>query len=134
MRSHGVSNFPDPSARGGIDIGQSAGLNPRSPSFQAAQTACQKLLPGGGPGAHPITAQERRQLLANAQCMRTHGVPNFPDPTFQGGGVSVQFGPGTGINPQSPAFQNAANHCRGAFGGPGPKGGKGGGFAIRIAG
>jgi hypothetical protein len=132
MRAHGVSNFPDPSPRGGIDIGQSSGLDPRSPSFQAAQTACMKLLPGGGPGAHPLSAAQRRQLLANAQCMRTHGVPNFPDPTFQSGGVSVRFGPGSGINPQSPAFQNAAKQCKGIFGGKG-FGGRGG-FAIRIAG
>ena len=69
-----------------------------------------------------------QKLLAYSQCMRTHGVPNFPDPTFQGGGVQVRFGPGSGINPQSPAFQNAARQCKGVFGG------KGGGFAIRIAG
>jgi hypothetical protein len=127
MRAHGITNFPDPNGSGGIDIGQASGLDPRSPAFQTAQQACMKLLPGGGPGAHPLSAAQRRELIANAQCMRTHGVPNFPDPNFQGGGVRVQFGPGTGINPQSPAFQNAARQCKGIFGGKG-------GFAIRIAG
>ncbi len=51
MRSHGVTNFPDPSAGGGIHL--NADINPFSPSFKAAQSACRKLLPGGGPPSHP---------------------------------------------------------------------------------
>ena len=57
MRSHGV-NVPDPIFKGeggGIQIqGGPGGLNPNSPTFQAAQNACQGLLgkdlpKGGGP-------------------------------------------------------------------------------------
>jgi hypothetical protein len=123
MRTHGVANFPDPSATGGISL--PIGAATQSPSFQAASNACQKLLPGGGPGAHPISAADRRQLLANAQCMRTHGVPNFPDPSFTGGGIRVGFN--KSIDPSSPAFQNAAKACRGLFGG------KGRGLMFRVA-
>ena len=39
--------------------------------------------------------------------MRSHGVPNFPDPQFQtgpGGGFGVRIN-GAGIDPNSPAFQ-----------------------------
>jgi hypothetical protein len=129
MRSHGVSKFPDPSPGGGISISDSSGVNPQSPSFQAAQKVCQKLLPGGGPGAHPLSAAQREQLIAQSQCMRTHGVPNFPDPQFQGGGVRIGLGPNSGIQPSSPAFQQAVKAC----GGLGRKGSKGG-FAVRIAG
>jgi hypothetical protein len=61
MRSHGVTNFPDPTvstAGGGISIrigvqhGGGGGLNPNSPTFQAAQRACQHILnlPKGGKG------------------------------------------------------------------------------------
>src|SRR6266568_253384 len=56
MRSHGVKDFPDPtkSADGGgirIQSGKGGGgsdLDPNSAVFQAAQRACQSLLPMGG--------------------------------------------------------------------------------------
>jgi hypothetical protein len=40
-----------------------------------------------------------------AQCMRTHGVANFPDPNGQG---QVQF---SGVNPTSPPFEAAQRAC-----------------------
>jgi hypothetical protein len=47
--------------------------------------------------------------IAFAQCMRAHGVPNFPDPNGHGG----QLGPASGIDPTAPAFQSAINgRCR----------------------
>jgi hypothetical protein len=52
MRSHGEPNFPDPQfGTGGrvsikISVNAGTGLDPQSPQFQAAQTACQKDLPG----------------------------------------------------------------------------------------
>jgi hypothetical protein len=124
MRSHGVPNFPDPGPNG-LQITPSSGLNPRSPAFQAAQQACQKLLPGGGPGH--ASPSNRQRLLALAQCMRRHGLTNFPDPTiFQGGvpsGQSIvidgyEFKLGAGLDPQSPMFQQAMRAC----GGPGAPG------------
>lgn len=45
--------------------------------------------------------------LKFASCMRSHGVPNFPDPS-SGGGLSLN---GSGINPQSPSFQGAQRAC-----------------------
>jgi len=53
MRSHGVTNFPDPSGgAGGFNL-NGTGIDPQAPAFQSAQETCLKLLPGGGPGAHP---------------------------------------------------------------------------------
>jgi hypothetical protein len=52
MREHGI-NVHASTAGGGIQIGiegHGKGPNPESPTFQAAQTACQKLLPQKGPG------------------------------------------------------------------------------------
>jgi hypothetical protein len=47
--------------------------------------------------------------LAFAECMRAHGVPNFPDPDGKAG----QLGPGSGVDPASQAFQAAINGpCR----------------------
>jgi hypothetical protein len=80
MRSHGVPDFPDPSPGGGIQL--SSGMNPFSPSFEAAQASCRRLLPGGGPGAAHPTAQAKAQTLKISECMRQHGVSGFPDPTL----------------------------------------------------
>jgi hypothetical protein len=40
--------------------------------------------------------------------MRSHGVPNFPDPSEAHG---IVLGPNSGVNPQSPAFQSAQQRC-----------------------
>jgi hypothetical protein len=50
MRSHGISDFPDPNPAGGFQLQPSAGsnLNPNDPQFQTAQKACDDLRPGGG--------------------------------------------------------------------------------------
>jgi hypothetical protein len=58
------------------------------------------------------------QALDFSRCMREHGVANFPDPSAHGGGISI--GGGSGVNPQSPAFQAAQNSCKHLlpFGGP----------------
>jgi hypothetical protein len=64
-------------------------------------------------------ASHQTSGLGFAQCMRSHGVPNYPDPSQTGGGLAV--GSGTGLDPQSPAFQSAARDCRKLQ--PGPHGG-----------
>jgi hypothetical protein len=119
MRAHGVPNFPDPRASGGIDIAPGSGLGPQSPAFHAAQQACGKLLPGGGPGVRKPTKAQFEAGLAFARCMRTHGLPHFPDPLASapsGSGPIISlrgmmFKPGPGLEPQSPAFGQAASHC-----------------------
>jgi hypothetical protein len=42
-------------------------------------------------------------------CMRSHGVPKFPDPSSDG---SMTFDASTGINPDSPRFQAAQRACQ----------------------
>jgi hypothetical protein len=116
-----VSNFPDPSGHG-IQIGPGTGINPASPSFKAAQSACHKLLPGGGPGNQHPTAQQIATARQLSACMRSHGVSNFPDPTLAPpsspspqsftldlNGVVFKL-PST-ISPTSPAFAHAARAC-----------------------
>jgi hypothetical protein len=122
MRTHGVPNFPDPGAGGGLNIG-GTGINPFSPSFRAAQASCRKLAPGGGPASRQASEQQKEQLVAISECMRSHGVPGFPDPTTKPPttqqGYSIMEGvasnlfllvPNT-INPNSPAFEQAAKAC-----------------------
>lgn len=62
-------------------------INPSAPAYKTAQARCAKLQTGavGGalyPGAttHP-TAQALAQMRAVTQCMRRHGIAQFPDPT-----------------------------------------------------
>lgn len=54
MRAHGLTNMPDPVVNSqGVSFRitgrPGSGNGPSSPVFQAAQRACQKLLPGGPP-------------------------------------------------------------------------------------
>lgn len=118
MRSHGVSNFPDPGADGTLDLTPSSGINPRSPAFQAAQQACKQYEPNKG--APPQMSESQRQAAFRfAQCMRRNGEPDFPDPTQTAppgvGRVLVLrgmvFAIGTDIDPRSPGFRQAAARC-----------------------
>jgi hypothetical protein len=46
--------------------------------------------------------------VAFAECMRSHGMPHFPNP-----GKGAAFGPpGSGVDPASPQFQNALQACK----------------------
>jgi hypothetical protein len=127
MRSSGVPNFPDPQPGGGFRFHRGAGVDPSSPAFKAAQKACAKLMPGGGPGSGPPpSAQAVARMLKIAQCMRRHGISDFPDPrttvppnprvALGGSGVIsdiegvILIFPGT-IDQQSPAFTHAAAMC-----------------------
>jgi hypothetical protein len=126
MREHGVPNFPDPKSGGGgvqLTIGPNTGVDPRSPSFQAAQSSCRRFQPGIGKMSAHASAQARAHLLQVAECMRAHGISGFPDP--QSGappsspsGYSAVLGTPGGfiaipqsVNVQSPAFQHAAAAC-----------------------
>jgi hypothetical protein len=144
MRSHGVPEFPEPT-EGRLLIhssdhnGHVTGVNPQSSQFQAAQKVCGKLMPEGGTPSPAQQAKAQESALKFSQCMRTHGVPNFPDPTFSDGGARMKLkaGGANGIDPESPQFRAAQKACQsvapglGGKGGPGPpgpgpKGGPGG--------
>ena len=53
--------------------------------------------------------------LAYAKCMRSSGVPNFPDPSANGG-----FQLSAGTDPSSPAFQTTRAKCQKLLPGGGP--------------
>ncbi|MGH3264379.1 MAG: hypothetical protein ACRDNS_20560, partial [Trebonia sp.] len=105
MRSHGVPNFPD-----GPNIPDTVG---NSPAFKAASQVCVKkyLYRGGGPHGG-VSESTRLSLLHHAECMRAHGVPNYPDPTISSHGP-YSFGPPPGVDTNAPAFQRAASACGG---------------------
>jgi hypothetical protein len=72
-----------------------------SPSGSASSGNVSSTNKGGGQG----NEASGTYTVAFAQCMRAHGVSNFPDPTGQSG----QLGPSSGIDPTSPQFQEAIN-------------------------
>jgi hypothetical protein len=116
MRSHGVPNFPDPDSQGRIQIQGSGSLaDPNNPQIQAAMAACKSLLPSAG-----TPAQQRKDLakaLKFAHCMRSHGVPSFPDPTPAGSGHTSPSGSMPDSN--SPQFRAATQACRSLAAGAG---------------
>jgi hypothetical protein len=79
MRSHGVPNFPDPPANGSLPPVGPEILGVSNTAYTSAVNACRHLAPSAGPAAGGA-AQTHSQLLRFAQCMRSHGVVNFPDP------------------------------------------------------
>ncbi len=111
MRSHGVSDFPDPTTPAGggvafqIDGGPGSDLNQNNRTFKAASQACRGLLPGGQQAARMPTPNIAAELTW-ARCLRSHGVPSFPDPNNQGAFDSSKF------DPNSPAFRSASNACK----------------------
>jgi hypothetical protein len=123
MRAHGEPTFPDPSSQGIISDSQA---NLASPVLLAAARACGPLLP---PGSLQLTEAQQEQLAAQAlkraECMRAHGVTNFPDPPAPGQQGTAPAS-GQGIDPNSPVFRAAARACglRGQMhaqrSGPGP--------------
>ena len=63
---------------------------------------------GGGGSPHASRPAVHQELVAFAHCMRSHGVPDFPDPLPQGG--FPQTGPGQNSGPQSGSAMNACKH------------------------
>lgn len=99
MRSHGVPNYPDPDASGQLPKTDAQLLGVSTSQYQAAQQACRHLLPAGGSvqqqdaqcmqnsDCPPALVQQMMAAdLKLARCMRSHGVPNFPDPANGGSG------------------------------------------------
>ena len=111
MRDHGITDFPDPDANGGLSISASPGsdLDPNNPQYQAADEACKSLMP-----SHELSpeqqAEMRTQNLKYSQCMREQGIPDFPDPKADGS-LQIQAVPGSDLDPETPKFQAANKAC-----------------------
>jgi hypothetical protein len=118
MRAHGVPKFPDPTMGSGgegfailkypgspltVD-----GIAFSGPVFKAAAKTCQL---GGGGTRPPISESQKLALLQFSQCMREHGVPDYPDPKFPPGfGIEVPTVPGLSLN--SPAVKERLDHLQ----------------------
>ena len=128
MRSHGDPNQVDPTidankvihitfpadASGNGPVGLGKGSNdPCSAYLTAASTALR--------GGKPLPKPDPAKLEKFSQCMRAHGIPDFPDPS--GGGLQLHSSPGSDLNPNNPTFKNASKLCAKKYGLPGLGGG-----------
>jgi hypothetical protein len=95
VRSHGVPNFPDPGGGGQIPKADAQQLGVSNSQLQAAQQGCAHLIPPTGQTAEQqqetqcamagscsqaVVQQWMTGLRTLAQCLRSHGEPNWPDP------------------------------------------------------
>jgi hypothetical protein len=134
MRTHGEPEFPEPT-EGHIEIHNQNGRgpNPESSRFQAAEKACKQYAPVRQAPSPAQQAKIQEQALKFSECMRHHGVPNFPTPEFRSGGairMKVKAGSATGIEPNSPQFQAAQKACQSGS----PLKGLKGGVPVHIGG
>jgi hypothetical protein len=83
VREHGVPNYPDPGSNGQVVKETAQQLGVSNSRLQAALNACEHLLPNtGNVDDNPAALHQWwNQMQRFAQCMHTHGVPNWPGPT-----------------------------------------------------
>lgn len=110
MRRHGVANFPDPNSSGNFPASAKRVALSAGQQYQEARTACSNLLPNGGNGPTPAQWQQIMVTLVEfAHCMRHHGMPNWPDPTYDSHGRPVF---NIDIDPNSPQFSAEIHACQ----------------------
>jgi hypothetical protein len=102
MRSHGVPNFPDPTSKGQVPKANPQQLGVSRSLYQTAQQACHQLIPNTGSTeeqqqetqcamagncSQAVVQQWMNGLLNLARCLRSHGVPSWPDPVISSQGL-----------------------------------------------
>jgi len=127
MRANGVPKYPDPDSSGRLPKGDAQSFGVSSSTYQAAEHTCQHLLPTGGSfdqQSHECIqagdcppALVQQMLTAQrkfAQCMRIHGVPNWPDPVIGPNGGPIFKVSAAGIThtqTHSPPMENTITAC-----------------------
>jgi hypothetical protein len=113
MRSHGVQTFPDPTSGGAIPKVALRQLGVSDSLLQTAESACRRLLPNGGGPTRAALQQSWSDDRTFAHCMRSHGVPSWPDPTRyplhpERPTFDLQA---VGIDPTSPQISTTIHAC-----------------------
>ena len=75
IRSHGVPHFPDPSPKGDFQFG----IDVSPAVWKKATEACRALTPPGT-FSGKRSPKQQSDALRFAECVREHGVKDFPDP------------------------------------------------------
>ena len=85
------------------------------PLVTLAAITCAVAIAACGSSNDNKQSAHQSAFLPFSECMRSHGVPNFPDPS-PGGGIHLS----SGMNPSSPAFEAAQASCHKLLPGGGP--------------
>jgi hypothetical protein len=116
MRANGVSEFPDPSASGKLTIDgvvNGSSLDPSTPAFKQAMSACKTLEPAGFTGGKRGHVQQAAALKF-AECIRQNGVSDFPDPVNGQPLVDTNRIPSAATSSGMSVLNAAMQKCRGA--------------------
>lgn len=119
MRSHGVQRYPDPSKSNELPSGlpkvSPQQLQVSDAQYQAAQNACAHLLPNGGQLTQSQSQQDLNAMRRFARCMRSHGVPTWPDPSNGPAGWGFDLVNSRGFDPDSQQIDNTMGVCQRAL-------------------
>jgi hypothetical protein len=112
MRANGVTNFPDPDAKGEFNKVVMSQLAASNSHYQTASSSCAHLFPSM---SDKSPSQLLLQQIANdeakfVRCMRSHGVPKWPNPVLQEGRL-VFDSQAVGIDPNSPKIAAKMQAC-----------------------
>jgi hypothetical protein len=79
-----------------------------------ALAGCSLPWPATSAASNKSPTDPKQAALRFAQCMREHGVPDFPDPNTSNGGIAVSGGSGSSsdLDPNSTAFKDASTACQ----------------------
>jgi hypothetical protein len=133
IRSHGVPNYPDPSSGGRLPKGNAEQFGVSNSRLQTARRACQHMYPSNGGSFQQLMLCENTgdcpqavvqhaltEMRSFAQCMRSHGVPNWPDPTIDSQGRPFFNVSGAGLShayTHSPLIESKDRECGRQVGG-----------------
>jgi len=126
VRAHGVPNFPDPDSASQLPKADPQELGVSGSQLQEAQRACQRLIPDAGE-----TGEQQREtqcamagdcsgsvvqrwmsgLRELAGCLRSHGMPNWPDPIIGPQGLPHYPYEKAGIDHHSPPVLAKVDTC-----------------------
>jgi hypothetical protein len=109
MRASGVPHFPDPDAKGDTNFG----VDVTPAVFGRAVRACKALEPPGALSSKR-TPKQQSASLRFAQCVREHGVKDFPDPANGQPLIDTTKIPSSN-KPGGMTILNAATHQCGAI-------------------
>ena len=81
-------------------------------SSQQPTRACKAYSPEDQAASGTVDPQLQAEALKYSACMRSHGVPSYPDPVFVGGSIRETVRAGSGMDPNSPQFIAAQQACQ----------------------
>jgi hypothetical protein len=126
IRTHGVPNFPDPTGSGQIPKGDAQQLGVSTSRLEGARRSCELLIPITGSNQEQgqetqcATAGDCSQAVVQhwmaglrtlAQCLRSHGEPNWPDPIIASQGTPHFNYSQAGIDHHAPQVLAKVDQC-----------------------